>query len=125
MQQHLCDATQKFPCDCGAEQTKGRHLLSRSAVPRHPCPDSELFIFLIPPQVWDGTRCPHALLKVAINPNVTEGRCHFPKEKEDLIANVFVYDNHVELAGQLKVRARRRRKPELEQEKSLHHSLVF
>lgn len=33
-----------------------------------------------------------------------EGPSSFSKEKESLIANVLVYDNHVEFARQLKVR---------------------
>eukprot|EP00064_Thunnus_orientalis_P021896 superscaffoldBa00006950_g22066 len=53
-------------------------------------------------QVWDGTRCPHTLLKVIVEPNVTEGPSSFPAEREDLIANVLVYDNHAEFARQLK-----------------------
>ncbi|KAI3370962.1 hypothetical protein L3Q82_023610, partial [Scortum barcoo] len=53
-------------------------------------------------RVWDGTRCPHTLLKVIVEPNVTEGPSSFSAEKESLIANVLVYDNHVESARQLK-----------------------
>ncbi|XP_072242571.1 protection of telomeres protein 1 isoform X1 [Leuresthes tenuis] len=53
-------------------------------------------------RVWDGTRCPHTLLKVIVELNVTEGPSSFSKEKENLIANVLVYDNHVEFARQLK-----------------------
>ncbi|KAK5621465.1 hypothetical protein CRENBAI_005049 [Crenichthys baileyi] len=53
-------------------------------------------------RVWDGTRCPHPLLKVIVDPNVTEGPSSFSKQKESLIANVLVYDNHVEFARQLK-----------------------
>ncbi|MEQ2239743.1 hypothetical protein ILYODFUR_007595, partial [Ilyodon furcidens] len=53
-------------------------------------------------RVWDGTRCPHPLLKVIVDPNVTEGASSFSKQKESLIANVLVYDNHVEFARQLK-----------------------
>lgn len=55
-------------------------------------------------QVWDGTRCPWTLLKVIVEPDVTEGPSSFSKEKENLIANVLAYDNHVEFARQLKVR---------------------
>uniref|UniRef100_A0A3B4Z5S2 Protection of telomeres protein 1 n=1 Tax=Stegastes partitus TaxID=144197 RepID=A0A3B4Z5S2_9TELE len=55
-------------------------------------------------RVWDGTRCPHPLLKVVVEPNVTEGPSSFSREKENLIANILVYDNHVDCARQLKVR---------------------
>ncbi|KAM7397316.1 hypothetical protein PAMP_020300 [Pampus punctatissimus] len=53
-------------------------------------------------RVWDGTRCPHTLLKVIVKPNVTEGPSSFSAERDSLIANVLVYDNHVEVARQLK-----------------------
>ncbi|XP_008302733.1 protection of telomeres protein 1 [Stegastes partitus] len=53
-------------------------------------------------RVWDGTRCPHPLLKVVVEPNVTEGPSSFSREKENLIANILVYDNHVDCARQLK-----------------------
>lgn len=54
--------------------------------------------------MWDGSRCPHTLLKVNISPDVTEGPWSFSAQKEQLIANVLVYDNHVDLARNLKVR---------------------
>ncbi|XP_023143659.2 protection of telomeres protein 1 isoform X1 [Amphiprion ocellaris] len=54
-------------------------------------------------RVWDGTRCPHTLLKVNVEPNVTEGPSSFSKEKENIIANVFVYDNHLDCARKLKL----------------------
>ncbi|XP_070763794.1 protection of telomeres protein 1 [Enoplosus armatus] len=53
-------------------------------------------------RVWDGTRCSHTLLKVIVEPNVTEGPSSFSTERENLIANILVYDNHVEFARQLK-----------------------
>ncbi|XP_028441116.1 protection of telomeres protein 1 isoform X2 [Perca flavescens] len=53
-------------------------------------------------RVWDGTRCPHALLNVIVEPNVTEGPTSFSQEKGSLIANILVYDNHTEFARQLK-----------------------
>ncbi|XP_007573339.1 protection of telomeres protein 1 isoform X1 [Poecilia latipinna] len=53
-------------------------------------------------RVWDGTRCPHALLKVIVEPNSTEGPSSFSKYKESHIANVLVYDNHVEVSRHLK-----------------------
>lgn len=54
-------------------------------------------------RVWDGTRCPHTLLKVAVDPSVTEGPSSFSREKESIIANVFVYDNHLDCARKLKL----------------------
>ncbi|PWA19947.1 hypothetical protein CCH79_00016549, partial [Gambusia affinis] len=53
-------------------------------------------------RVWDGTKCPHALLKVIAEPNCTEGPSSFSKHKESHIANVLVYDNHVEFSKHLK-----------------------
>uniref|UniRef100_UPI0037E732BB protection of telomeres protein 1 isoform X2 n=1 Tax=Semicossyphus pulcher TaxID=241346 RepID=UPI0037E732BB len=53
-------------------------------------------------RVWDGTKCPYTLLKVLVEPNVTEGPSSFSTEKENLIANILVYDNHVESARKLK-----------------------
>ncbi|KAM9854843.1 protection of telomeres protein 1 [Aulostomus maculatus] len=53
-------------------------------------------------RVWDGTRCPHNLLKVTVNPNTVEGPTSFSVEQERLIANILVYDNHVHSAHPLK-----------------------
>ncbi|TMS05321.1 Protection of telomeres protein 1 [Larimichthys crocea] len=53
-------------------------------------------------RVWDGTRCPHTLLKVIVEPNVMVGPTSFSIDRENLIANILVYDNHVEFAQQLK-----------------------
>ncbi|XP_071771304.2 protection of telomeres protein 1 [Centroberyx gerrardi] len=53
-------------------------------------------------KVWDGTKCPHPLLKVTAEPGVTEGSSSVSKERQNLVANVLVYDNHVEFARQLK-----------------------
>ncbi|CAG5957540.1 unnamed protein product [Menidia menidia] len=53
-------------------------------------------------RVWDGTVCSQTLLKVIVEPNLIEGPSSFPEEKERLIANVFVYDNHVGFAKELK-----------------------
>ncbi|KAM7415355.1 hypothetical protein PAMA_019942 [Pampus argenteus] len=53
-------------------------------------------------RVWDGTSCPHTLLEVIVEPNVTEGPSSFSTERDSLIANVLVYDNHVQVARQLK-----------------------
>ncbi|KAJ4921597.1 hypothetical protein JOQ06_022399, partial [Pogonophryne albipinna] len=53
-------------------------------------------------RVWDGTRSAYTLLKVIVQPDATEGPSSFPPERERLIANILVYDNHVECARQLK-----------------------
>ncbi|XP_061578168.1 protection of telomeres protein 1 [Cololabis saira] len=53
-------------------------------------------------KVWDGTRCPHTLLNAVVEPAVTEGPTSFSKNKENFIANVLVFDNHTEMARQLK-----------------------
>ncbi|XP_037538980.1 protection of telomeres protein 1 [Nematolebias whitei] len=53
-------------------------------------------------RVWDGTRCPHPLLEIIVEPGVTEGPTSFSKAKESLIANVLVFDNHMNFAKQLK-----------------------
>uniref|UniRef100_A0AAV2KPS3 Protection of telomeres protein 1 n=1 Tax=Knipowitschia caucasica TaxID=637954 RepID=A0AAV2KPS3_KNICA len=53
-------------------------------------------------RVWDGTKCPHTLQKVQVEPGTTEGPSSFSAERENVIANVLVYDNHVEVASQLK-----------------------
>lgn len=53
--------------------------------------------------MWDGTRCQHPLLKALVEPSVIEGPLSFGAKIEELVANIFVYDNHVEFARQLKV----------------------
>ncbi|KAF7666910.1 hypothetical protein LDENG_00088390 [Lucifuga dentata] len=53
-------------------------------------------------RVWDGTTCPYPLLKVMVEPGVIEGPSSSSRERKNLIANVLIYDNHVELARQLK-----------------------
>lgn len=78
-----------------ATKFEARLLKSKNVSPGH---------VSVPFQVWDGTRCPHTLLKVIVEPSVTEGPPSFSAERETLIANVLVYDNHVEAARQLKVR---------------------
>ncbi|KAM3870190.1 protection of telomeres protein 1 [Diretmus argenteus] len=52
-------------------------------------------------KVWDGTRCSHPLLKVTVEPGVTEGRSSLAKEQQNLVANVVVFDNHVDFTKQL------------------------
>ncbi|TNN00719.1 hypothetical protein fugu_011965 [Takifugu bimaculatus] len=46
-------------------------------------------------RVWDGSRCAHTLLKVNISPDIIEGPSSFSARKEELIANILVYDNHL------------------------------
>ncbi|KAM8861617.1 protection of telomeres protein 1 isoform 2-T2 [Synchiropus picturatus] len=53
-------------------------------------------------RVWDGTRCPHKMLNVVPDPNSTDGPTSFPDQQKDFILNIFVYDNHVQQAEQLK-----------------------
>ncbi|KAM4601667.1 protection of telomeres protein 1 isoform 2-T2 [Polymixia lowei] len=53
-------------------------------------------------KVWDGTKCPHPLLNVTVEPGVTEGPSSLSKDRQNLTANILVYDNHVEVARQLK-----------------------
>lgn len=55
-------------------------------------------------QVWDGTRCRHPLLEVFVEPDVMEAAPALePWDGQGLVANVLVYDNHVESARQLQV----------------------
>ncbi|XP_051916135.1 protection of telomeres protein 1 isoform X2 [Hippocampus zosterae] len=53
-------------------------------------------------RVWDGTRCPHALLNVTADWDEAEGPTSFGEEQEKLIVNVLVYDEHAQSAQQLK-----------------------
>lgn len=55
-------------------------------------------------QVWDGTRCSYPLLTVPVPPEALEGGSPAVTDRQNLIANVLVYDNHVEVAHALKVR---------------------
>uniref|UniRef100_A0A8C9TBA3 Protection of telomeres protein 1 n=1 Tax=Scleropages formosus TaxID=113540 RepID=A0A8C9TBA3_SCLFO len=52
-------------------------------------------------KVWDGTRCAHPLLNVFVKPEALEGSVNVASGT-DLVANVLVYDNHVEVAQELK-----------------------
>ncbi|KPP77294.1 protection of telomeres protein 1-like [Scleropages formosus] len=52
-------------------------------------------------KVWDGTRCTHPLLNVFVKPEALEGSVNVASGT-DLVANVLVYDNHVEVAQELK-----------------------
>ncbi|KAJ7997661.1 hypothetical protein DPEC_G00214450 [Dallia pectoralis] len=51
-------------------------------------------------KVWDGTKCSYPTLDVFVEPSTLEGR--FSKNINNLIVNILVYDNHVEVAQQLK-----------------------
>ncbi|XP_053497240.1 protection of telomeres protein 1 isoform X2 [Ictalurus furcatus] len=53
-------------------------------------------------KVWDGTKCAHPLLNVAVAPDALEGQSSPSQDRENMIANVLVYDNHVEGASKLK-----------------------
>ncbi|KAM9807675.1 protection of telomeres protein 1 [Neosynchiropus ocellatus] len=53
-------------------------------------------------RVWDGTRCPHKMLNVDPDPNSTDGPTSFPDLQKEFIVNIFVYDNHVQHAENLK-----------------------
>ncbi|CDR00601.1 unnamed protein product [Oncorhynchus mykiss] len=53
-------------------------------------------------KVWDGSKCPHPLLDVFVEPNTLEGCPTLSKDMANLTANVLVYDNHVEVARQFK-----------------------
>ncbi|XP_056138096.1 protection of telomeres protein 1 isoform X2 [Lampris incognitus] len=53
-------------------------------------------------KVWDGTRCTHPLMTLSTEPAVTEGTSSLSKERDNLIAIVFVYDDHVEGTRKLK-----------------------
>ncbi|XP_010862726.4 protection of telomeres protein 1 isoform X2 [Esox lucius] len=53
-------------------------------------------------KVWDGTKCAYPTLDVFVEPNTLEGSPPLSKYIEDLTVNILVYDNHVEIARQLK-----------------------
>ncbi|XP_058264602.1 protection of telomeres protein 1 isoform X4 [Hemibagrus wyckioides] len=53
-------------------------------------------------KVWDGTKCAHPLLNLAVAPDALEGETRPSPDRENMIANVLVYDNHVEGASKLK-----------------------
>lgn len=54
-------------------------------------------------QVWDGTKCQHPLLNIAVPPDSVEGESTVAKDRMNLTANILVYDNHIEVARSLKV----------------------
>ncbi|XP_050955785.1 protection of telomeres protein 1 isoform X3 [Labeo rohita] len=53
-------------------------------------------------KVWDGTKCQHPLLNVAVASDALEGESTVAKDRMNLTANVLVYDNHLEVARDLK-----------------------
>ncbi|XP_077067158.1 protection of telomeres protein 1 isoform X1 [Siphateles boraxobius] len=53
-------------------------------------------------KVWDGTKCEHPLLNVAVASDALEGESTVAKDRMNLTANVLVYDNHMEVAQDLK-----------------------
>ncbi|XP_058623683.1 protection of telomeres protein 1 isoform X3 [Onychostoma macrolepis] len=53
-------------------------------------------------KVWDGTKCRHPLLNVAVASDALEGESTVAKDRMNLTANVLVYDNHLEVARDLK-----------------------
>ncbi|KAL2093318.1 hypothetical protein ACEWY4_010630 [Coilia grayii] len=53
-------------------------------------------------KVWDGSRCGYPLLTVPVEEGALEGGSPAVTEGQNLIANVLVYDNHVEVAQALK-----------------------
>ncbi|XP_076863405.1 protection of telomeres protein 1 isoform X2 [Brachyhypopomus gauderio] len=53
-------------------------------------------------KVWDGTKCEHPLLRVAVAADSWEGQSTPSQDGANLTANVLVYDNHLEVAKTLK-----------------------
>ncbi|KAJ8381691.1 hypothetical protein SKAU_G00024690 [Synaphobranchus kaupii] len=53
-------------------------------------------------KVWDGTICADPLLSVSVEPVTLEGSLAVTGGRHNLVANVLVYDNHVEVARRLK-----------------------
>ncbi|XP_036374354.1 protection of telomeres protein 1 [Megalops cyprinoides] len=53
-------------------------------------------------KVWDGTRCAHPLLNLVVDSVTLEGNTTVVRGRENLVASVLVYDNHVEVAEGLK-----------------------
>lgn len=52
-------------------------------------------------KVWDGTKCSHPLLNVFVEPHLLEGCSKMPKDVDNLMANILVYDNHVEVVRKI------------------------
>ena len=55
-------------------------------------------------QVWDGTMSADQFLNVSVEQETLEGSLAVTGGRHNLVANVLVYDNHVEVARGLKVR---------------------
>uniref|UniRef100_A0A672RDN5 Protection of telomeres protein 1 n=1 Tax=Sinocyclocheilus grahami TaxID=75366 RepID=A0A672RDN5_SINGR len=53
-------------------------------------------------KVWDGTKCQHPLLNVAVASDTLEGEFTVAKDRMNLTANILVYDSHLEAARDLK-----------------------
>ncbi|XP_066525120.1 protection of telomeres protein 1 [Hoplias malabaricus] len=53
-------------------------------------------------KVWDGTKCGHPLLNVAVAPDALEGESTKIQDRENMTANILVFDNHVEVARTVK-----------------------
>ncbi|XP_053347159.1 protection of telomeres protein 1 [Clarias gariepinus] len=53
-------------------------------------------------KVWDGTKCTHPLLNVTVAPDTLEGESTPSQDSHNMLANVLVYDNHLEGANKLK-----------------------
>ncbi|XP_062404261.1 protection of telomeres protein 1 isoform X2 [Sardina pilchardus] len=53
-------------------------------------------------KVWDGTRNSCPFLTIPVEPEALEGDCPAGRDGQNLIADVLVYDNHVEVAQALK-----------------------
>ena len=55
-------------------------------------------------QVWDGTKCAHLLQDFTVEASAIQGRSSLCPERSDLAVNILVFDNHAQIARQLKVR---------------------
>ncbi|XP_061107947.1 protection of telomeres protein 1 isoform X2 [Conger conger] len=53
-------------------------------------------------KVWDGTMCADPLLNVSVEQDALEGSLAPTRGRHNLVANVLVYENHVEMARELK-----------------------
>ncbi|XP_048113874.1 protection of telomeres protein 1 isoform X1 [Alosa alosa] len=53
-------------------------------------------------KVWDGTRCRYPFPTIPVEPGTLEGEIPAGTNTQNLIADVLVYDNHVEVAQALK-----------------------
>lgn len=73
-------------------------------------------------QVWDGTKCAHPLLNVTVAPEALEGVSSPVQHQANMIANVLVYDNHVEGASMLKVRRKKNCFPVVRLNVALNHN---